>query len=243
MSSQPSRLERIRHDLHHRPVVVARIQPLSPGFVSITFSGDELAGFRSDAFDDHVKFIFKDPLGETRMRDYTPRYFDPQRRELTIEFALHGHGQAVNWARQAQVGDDAVIAGPRGSVIIPKDYDWYLLVGDNSALPAIHNRIDELTAGQRIIVLAQLDNRDDRRCFNRHAGLELQWLTDHDALLKAAAALPWPQGEGFVWAAGEASTMMQLRTLLAEGRQHPPQAMRIAVYWRRGKTNVHEQLA
>ncbi|MBQ1784198.1 MAG: siderophore-interacting protein [Gammaproteobacteria bacterium] len=243
MNSQPTRIQRIRHDLHYRPVVVARVAPLSPSFVSITFTGDALADFRSDSFDDHVKFMFKDPGGESLMRDYTPRHVDLLRRELTIEFALHGDGMAANWARQAQVGDEAIIAGPRGSVIVPMDYDWHLLIGDSTALPAIHRRISELASGQRILVLAQVDHPEDRRQFDSDSALDIQWVTDHEALLEATAALPWPQGEGFVWAAGESSTMMKLRTLLTENKQHPPEAMRIAVYWRRGKANVHEQLA
>ncbi len=130
------RIQRVRHELLMRDLEVVRVERASPHFASITLHGESLASFRSDSFDDHVKLFF----GETDRRDYTPRAFDRERRELTIEFALHGEGAACNWASQATVGQRLVVGGPRGSMVIPTDYDWHLLIGDASALPAVHRR-------------------------------------------------------------------------------------------------------
>jgi NADPH-dependent ferric siderophore reductase len=80
-------------------------------------------------------------------RDFTPRHYDQAARELTVEFALHATGAA--WARQAAPGQVAVIAGPRGSMIIPMDYAWHVLAGDATALPAIRRRLEELPAGRK----------------------------------------------------------------------------------------------
>ena len=126
------RVQRVRHELRARPVQVSRIEPLGECFLGVTFAGEALADFHSAAFDDHVKFIFDSPAGEQVRRDYTPRRFDAHKRELTIEFALHGEGQACDWARRAAVGQPVVIAGPRGSLIVPLDCDWHLLIGDAS---------------------------------------------------------------------------------------------------------------
>ena len=98
------RVRRVRHELRRRELEVARVEALSPGFVAVTFAGEELAGFVSDSFDDHVKLIFDTGTGEPVGRDYTPRRFDAPARELTIEFALHGHGAASEWARHARPG-------------------------------------------------------------------------------------------------------------------------------------------
>ncbi|HSV45569.1 MAG TPA: siderophore-interacting protein, partial [Ramlibacter sp.] len=151
------RVERVRHELRAREVEVTRIERLSPGFVAITFGADALEGFTSLSFDDHLKFMTPDGAGEMVRRDYTPRRFDAARRELTIEFALHGHGHASDWARQAAPGQRATVGGPRGSMVIPPDYDWHLLAGDATALPAIHRRLEELPASSRAIVVAQVD--------------------------------------------------------------------------------------
>lgn len=236
------RVQRVRHELRSRQVQVSRIEPLGEHFATITFAGEALADFHSAAFDDHVKFIFEDPAGEPVRRDYTPRRFDADRRELTIEFALHGEGLACNWARQAQVGQPAVIAGPRGSLIVPADYDWHLLAGDASALPAISRRLEELPAGSRVRVLVAMPDPAGRRRFASRAQVELTWLDDAEQLVAAIQALDLPDGEGFAWAAGEASAMKRIRAVLVEDKGQPKEAMRVAAYWRRGAAGFHEEL-
>ncbi len=236
------RVQRVRHELRRREVEVARVESASPGFVSITFAGDELADFVSDSFDDHLKFMFDTPQGEAQRRDYTPRRFDRVARSVSVEFALHGHGPASDWARQAAPGQRAVLAGPRGSMVIPTDYDWHLLAGDATALPAMQRRLEELPAGTRAIVVAQLPVAD-RREMTSAADLQLQWVSDSDELLAVLRALTLPPGEGFVWAAGEAADMAHLRQLFLLDKRHPREALRVAAYWKRGATAFHEPLA
>ena len=155
---------RIRHETRLRLAEVVRVEPISPHMLRIVFGGADLAGFVSAAADDHVKLFFP-PKGEDRpilptlgpngqsfpedgprpiARDYTPRLFDPNKRELVIEFVLHGEGPASEWAAQAKPGRRLGIGGPRGSVIMADDYDAYLLVGDETALPAIARRLEEM---------------------------------------------------------------------------------------------------
>lgn len=237
----PRRVQRVRHELHRRPVEVVRVEPLGASFVSVTFTGEDLGGFLSASFDDHVKFVFEDDQGETVRRDYTPRRFDPSKRELTLEFALHGDGQACRWAERAQVGRQAVIGGPRGSMIIPADYDWHLLVGDATALPSIHRRLEELPAGTRARVIVQVGQAADEREFTSAAALEVSWVRSNEALLAALEDWSRPTGEGFAWAAGEAGSMRQVRALLVDKGQ-PKEAMRVAAYWRQGASDFHEDL-
>lgn len=234
------RVERVRREPRRRELRVERVEPLGPGFVGITFAGDALADFESDGFDDHVKFIVEDAAGEPVRRDYTPRRYDRARRELTIEFAIHGHGFVSEWARRAAPGATAVVAGPRGSMIVPADYDWHLLAGDATALPAIHRRLDELPAGTRAIVVVQVDDEADRRTFATAAELDLRWVRSADELVDAVRELTLPPGEGYAWAAGEAAAMARLRTVLADEKAHPREAMRVAAYWKRGAEGYHE---
>jgi NADPH-dependent ferric siderophore reductase len=210
-SIAPRRIQRIRHELHRRDVVVNRIERPSPNFVAITFADPSLAGFISASFDDHVKFIFTDPQGESVRRDYTPLHHDAAKGELTIEFALHDSGAATQWARQAQVGDRAVIAGPRGSMVIPTDYPWHVLAGDTTALPAIMRRLKELPADVSARVLVLAEDVADHRPLHSAARLDVQWVTSPEALLAAASDWQLPDGEGFVWAGGEAALMKNLR--------------------------------
>jgi NADPH-dependent ferric siderophore reductase len=235
------RVRRVRHELRRRELAVLRIEPLGPGFASVTFGGEDLADFVSDSFDDHVKFMLEAEGDEPVRRDYTPRHFDRERRELTIEFALHGHGQASEWARHAQVGQRVVIGGPRGSMIIPLDYDWHLLAGDATALPAIRRRLDELPAQARVIVIAHIDAAD-RAAFKFPDQARVQWVDSAEQLIAAVRALPLPEGEGYAWAAGEASVMARLRQVLLGEKGHPREAARVAAYWKRGASAHHENL-
>jgi len=241
--SPERRVQRVRHELHRRDVEVVRVEPLGPHFVSVTFHAPSLAGFRSDSFDDHVKFMIDGPSpDEPVRRDYTPRRFDAARRELTIEFALHGDGPAADWARQAQVGQRAVIGGPRGSMIIPVDYDWHLLVGDDSALPAISRRLEELPAGTRAIVIAQAAEPAGQRELASAATVQAQWVDSGQAMVQALRELQLPGGEGYAWCAGEAAVMAQLRNVLLAEKRHPKEAMKVAVYWKPGASDFHETL-
>jgi NADPH-dependent ferric siderophore reductase len=242
------RVQRVRHELRRRDVQVAQVQPMSPGFVAITFTGPDLADFVSPGFDDHVKFMFQpvaSPEAEPLRRDYTPRRFDNQACTLTIEFALHGHGHASDWARQAQPGQTATILGPRGSMLLPTDWDWHLLVGDATALPAIHRRLEELPAGAAVRVLVQVPEAGDERRFDSAAhlgaGLQVQWVHSAEALLAALAAQPLPAGQGFAWCAGEAGLMRQTRALLLQQGQ-PATALHAAAYWKPGAADFHERL-
>jgi NADPH-dependent ferric siderophore reductase len=235
------RVQRVRHEVRRRDVEVARVETAGTNFVAVTFAGDSLEDFVSASFDDHIKFMFEDETGEVVRRDYTPRRFDRARRELTIEFALHGEGRASEWARRAAVGRRAVIGGPRGSMIVPLDYDWHLLAGDATALPAIHRRLDELPAGAHAIVAIQAADVGDRRRFDSAAHVELQWVSSPEELITAVRAMRLPPGDGYAWGAGEASMMGQLRGLLID-KGHPREGMRVAAYWKRGASDYHEVL-
>ncbi|MDB5759540.1 MAG: NADPH-dependent ferric siderophore reductase [Burkholderia sp.] len=234
------RVQRVRHELRQREVEVVSAEPLGPDFISVTFNGDALADFISDSFDDHIKFMFAGPDGESVRRDYTPRRFDRESRTLTIEFACHGGGAAAGWARQAAAGQRAVIGGPRGSMIIPMDYDWHLLAGDTTALPAIRRRLGEFPASAHVTVIVQQDSAAGPE-FVSAATLDLRRVTSADELLASLRAMPLPSGEGFVWCAGEAAAMASVRALLQE-KGHPKEAMRIAAYWKRGAAAHHENL-
>lgn len=240
--SPASRVQRVRHDLKRRDLQVVRVETLSPHFKSITFGGDALADFISASFDDHVKFMLDADGAEPVRRDYTPRHYDATARELTLEFAMHGEGRAAQWAAHATPGQWATIGGPRGSFIIPTDYAWHLLVGDETALPAIHRRLEELPEGARALAVVQVADAADRREFHSAAEVSEQWVSTSEGLLATVRALDLPLGEGYAWCAGEASVMADLRKLLVEEKGLDRHAMRVAAYWKRGATAHHENL-
>ena len=165
----------VRRDPHLRSVQVVRCETITPQMRRIVFGGSELAGFQSDAPDDHVKLFFPNADGAFVLptmtaegprydagavpspgRDYTPRYFDPQSGELSIDFVLHGDGVASSWAALAQPGDDLKIGGPRGSFLVADDYDHYVLLGDETALPAIGRWLEAMPADMHAEVYIEI---------------------------------------------------------------------------------------
>ncbi|HSI46117.1 MAG TPA: siderophore-interacting protein [Methylophilus sp.] len=234
-------IERVRFELQQRPVVVSRVERISEGFITIVFNGPLIAQFNSLSFDDHIKFIFTNTAGETVRRDYTPRSFDPVAQELVIEFALHAHGDASDWARQARPGDSAVIAGPKGSMVIAKDFDWHLLIADSSGLPALARRLEELPLDAKVIACIQVESHQDSRPLEKLPSRIIHWFESHHALVEHVKALDFPEGEGFSWVAGEHAFALQVRDTLLEKGQ-PKESMKAAAYWKKGAENFHEKI-
>lgn len=218
----------------------------------VTLGGD-LAGFTSLGFDDHVKLFFPQAPagadGEPPMasRDYTPRRYDAVANTLEIEFVLHDAGPATRWATQVQPGQALRIGGPRGSFIIPTNFDWHLLIGDDTALPAIARRLEELPAGSRAVVLVEVDGPADEMAFASAADVAVTWAHRNgaeagttDVLARALKTLRMPTGDYYAWVACESLTAKALRAQLIADHRANPKWMRAAGYWRRGAVAVHD---
>ena len=108
---------------------------LSPSFVRVTFTGDDLDRFADNGFDQRIKLILPLP-GDERLtcraartgtrrwralpderrnpvRTYTVRAVRPDLREVDVDIVLHGDGgPASRWARRVRPGDEIAILGP-----------------------------------------------------------------------------------------------------------------------------------
>jgi NADPH-dependent ferric siderophore reductase len=242
MSSVLGRVQRVRHELKFRDLEVVRVHDVTPHLRAVTFTDESLADFTSPSFDDHVKLFIDIGAEEPARRDYTPRHYDNVKRELTLEFVLHGDGPAAGWASQAAPGQRVRIGGPRGSFLIPLDYAWHLLVGDETALPAIARRLEELPAGAKTIVVLEIADEADRPALATKADVQWHWTRDSAQTLSTLRAFAPPPGEGYVWAAGEAAEMAEVRRILVDEKGHDKRAIRAAAYWKRGATAHHENL-
>ena len=256
---------RVRHVLKRRLVQVARVETISPRMRRIIFAGADLADFASAAADDHVKLFFPAPGAErpvvpgpdaspseragSIMRDYTPRWFDPARCELAIEFVIHGEGPASTWVAQAAPGQWLGIGGPKGSLLTPDDYETYLLMGDETALPAIARHLEELPPGVRVIALIEVADKREERHLATATNASVTWLhrdgvaAGASGLLEGALrGLMLPGGEVYAWLAGEIETIRRLRRYLVEEEGLAREQIRAAGYWRVGDAGAHARL-
>lgn len=252
--------ERVRHEPKYRLAEVVRAERVTPLMARITFTDPSFAEFPSLSYDDHVKIFISaagaDPVlpvpgpngvewpagaPKPEGRDYTPRSFDKEKRELVIDFVLHEGGVAAEWAANAKPGDRLGIGGPRGSFVVRNDLDFYVLIGDETALPAIGRRIEELPAGTNVQALVEVAEAAERQTFDTKANLSLTWVdrSTGATLIDAAKAIALPPGRGYIFIAGEASTSTALREHFI-GQGHDPDLIKAAGYWRRGEADFDD---
>lgn len=247
-----------------RQVEVLRVYDLTPGMRRVVFGGPGLAEherdgvtipqFRSSGFDDDVKIIVPDPVtglcpipkpqpGGTvawteeaiaLARTYTVRSFNADIGELTIDFVLHGTGLASSWSRKVTPGESIYLAGPKVSAALPTDTDWMLLVGDQTALPAIARCLDDLPTGTRVQAIVEIPTEADRQDLHTQADLELTWVVRAagDDLVETVQQIHWWDGDPFVWVAGEANAIKPLRRWFKNEKSIPREHTDISGYWR-----------
>jgi NADPH-dependent ferric siderophore reductase len=243
---------------------VLQVQRIAPPLVRVTLSGDEFADFTSAGPADHVRVFFPDavtgelvaptPVGPGEdgivrpdrasvSRDFTPlpRAVDGGV-EVDLDFFVHPYpGPASAWAESAQPGDELVVVGPRGSRRAPQDIDGLLLVCDETSLPSAGRWIREVPPSTAVDVVAAVTHAGDwvGDYLGDVAGIRVRTHVvepdDAGAGILAALDRIGPVGEGtFVWAAGEASSLVPVRRHLRRTLGLRPAQAQVSGYWRRG---------
>jgi NADPH-dependent ferric siderophore reductase len=244
---------------------VLRTEWVTPHLIRVVLGGPGLASFVDNGFTDkYVKLLFPLP-GVTypepidldlirrefpreqwpTTRTYTIRYYDPGAGELAIDFVTHGDdGIAAPWATRAQPGDEVIVRGPGGAYAPDPTADWHLLVGDESALPAIGAALEALPRGASARVFLQVADEAEVQKLAGPGDVEITWLyrTDYesaaaagDALVEIVRTLEFPAGSVHAFVHGEAGFVAQLRRHLTTERAVPRDRLSISGYWRRGK--------
>ena len=256
----------VRHTLTRRTIEVLSTRRITPHMQRIVFGGEELRGFVSASPDDHVKLVFPNIDGElvfptlgpngpefpadippSPMRDYTPRDYDSTNNVLIVDFVIHGDGPASTWAEHATAGQRIGVGGPRGSFITAEDFDLYVLIVDETALPAIGRRLDDMHARARVHVLVEIPETADRQPLGSQAQFDVNWLERDGAdaasstlLEQALRELPdWPD-DTFYWLAAESRRVRTMRRYLAEERGVPKEWIRATGYWQANAADDEE---
>lgn len=248
MAGKPRTVTRMR---------VVRTERLTPHLIRITAAGD---GFRPNEFTDaYVKVLFPAPgvtypepfnLDVIRaelsreqwptMRSYTVRSYDPPTGELTLDFVYHGdHGLAGPWAAAAKPGDELRFFGPGGTYAPGDEAGWHLLVGDESALPAIAASLEAMPAGVPAHVFVEVADAAEEQALVTKADARITWLhrDSGEDLVQAVRELDFPAGAVQAFVHGEAGFVRELRRYLLNERGVRRDLLSISGYWRRGATD------
>jgi len=238
---------------------VQRVQRLTPRMLRIVFGGAELAAFNWNGPAAHIKLILEsagtDPETRPLSRTYTPRHFDAARRELTVDFVLHGEGPASTWAAQARVGASMLIAGPGRSYALDAHVQWLLVAGDESAIPAVATLLEVVPDGIATQVLLEVnDAADEFALAAPRSNVNIRWLHRAQPVLghgtavragielaAAVRAFETPAGEGRLYVACEADAMRGIRRHLLLERALPRAWLTTRGYWKQGATDYPDR--
>jgi NADPH-dependent ferric siderophore reductase len=257
-ADQPQAPRRVRP--RPRLATVSRIEGLTPACIRVTVTGAELEGYASRGPAEHIKVLFPPPSerrvvlpewsaegpvladGQTMppSRTYTPRLWDASAGELSVDFMLHGRGLASDWVQQAREGDIVGISGPGGPYTVDPAADWYLMAGDESALPAVATILEALPPGIETEVIVEVSGAAEEQPLD---GAHVAWLhRDENApagalLEEALRQRTFSAGNGRLWLGCEASIMRSIRRHLIDDRGMDRAHMHTHGYWKLGVSN------
>ncbi|MBC9715500.1 siderophore-interacting protein [Streptomyces sp. TRM66268-LWL] len=239
---------------------VVRSEQLTPHMQRVVLGGEGLARFAADEFTDHyIKLLFApdgveypEPFDIQAIRSelpreqwpvtrtYTVRAWDPQLREITVDFVIHGdEGLAGPWARDARPGDTIRFLGPGGAYAPSPSADWHLLAGDESALPAIAASLEQLPEGAEVFAYVEVEDASEEQKVSAPDGVGITYLHREGrpvgtALIEAVRTLDFPEGEIHAFVHGEAGFVKELRRHLRIDRGIAREQLSISGYWRLG---------
>jgi NADPH-dependent ferric siderophore reductase len=245
---------------------VVRREQLTPSLVRLVLGGPGMDGWGEDwSGDTDAYFVFwfaapgapyeapfsveavkaehPDDLWPSH-RHYTARAWDGAAGELTVDFVVHGDsGIAGPWARDAQVGDRVVLTQSHGGYRPDPGAGWHLMVGDESALPAITSSLAALGEGDRVLAVLLCDGPEHELALETAAALDVRWVHragdpgDGALLVDAVRALDFPEGRVHGFVHGEAGEVREVRRHLLAERRVPRADLSVSGYWRRTMTD------
>lgn len=240
-------------------MAVRALETLNPRMLRIVLGGPELAGLVIDEPAASVRLLvpppgrreivmptwtgnqFELPTGERApIRTFTPRLFDPGRAELTIDLVLHGRGAASDWATATGIGDEVAVSGPGRGYVIDPAAATTLLVGDESAIPAISQLLESIPFRVHVDVRIEVADDAARAELPGHPNANTVWYTatpgsqPGDQLVGAVASLETVPDA--VWVAGEAAAVQRIRRNLFEERGIERSRASVHGYWKHGRS-------
>jgi NADPH-dependent ferric siderophore reductase len=227
-------------------VTVKSVEQTTPRMRRIIFEGEALSAFEWSGPASHIKLLFAadSPEAKPVMRTYTPRRFDPATRELTVDMVLHGEGPAASWAAQAAPGQPLTVAGPGRAYAVDVSATHWVLVGDDTAIPALATILETLPAAATADVFLEVPAFEEAAALDAvHSGARLNRLVRADggaepgSLLEAAVrGVAMSEGTR-VYVACEAGAVRRIRRHLLQERGLSPQQAVTRGYWKLGATD------
>lgn len=239
------------------PVTVTARDELSPRMLQFTFEGDGLRSLGDAEPASSVRLLvpspgtdelvipewngneFLMPDGERpTLRTFTPLRIDRDAGRLDLQIVRHPGGAVSAWAEDASPGDPAAISGPGSGYTIDSDAEHFILLGDETATPAIGDLLTALPHDVTVEAHIEIDRPDDKIPLPQHPGASLTWHARPDGDAPGATIVAVAQGLDALpdttrlWAAGEAASMQAIRNHLFKTLGVPRSQTSIRGYWK-----------
>ncbi|MDR1189740.1 MAG: siderophore-interacting protein [Bifidobacteriaceae bacterium] len=251
---------------------VAHAGQISPHFIRVTLTGEDLTRLPHRGFDHwfrlflprvpgqkdlsrlpqqfglagYLKFRTSGLADKLAVRNYTVREHRPESGEIDIDFVAHGDtGIGAVWARRAKPGDTVALIDQGCGFSLFSDTAHYLLVGDESAQPAILGILRDLPREARGTAWIELPEPADAQEAEAPVGFEVRRIfrqMDDAAppVLPGTAALAALREHQLERAASVTAYVVGERTLATQGSRHllaagvPKARIQFTGYWRAG---------
>lgn len=207
----------------------------------------------------YLKFL-RIPDGERPvMRNYTVRQFRPataeRGAELDVDFVLHGSaadgtaGPASRWAETCRPGEHVLIIDEGLTFNPERGTDRVVLVGDETALPAIASICASLPSTAIGEAIIEVPGEDDALEFPHPTGIRVQWIvrpqnTSPGTLaLEMLADTALPDVPFHAYAAGEQALASGVRKHLVGERGVDKGSVSFCGYWKIGASSPASKAA
>jgi len=172
------------------------------------------------------------------IRTFTPIRGPGSNSELALDIVAHGSGAASDWATAAVVGVRAAVSGPGRGYLSDPDASSFLLIGDETAVPAISQLVAALPSGRAQRIGIEVASPEAIRTLPDRAEALVEWCVLPDGALPGEAQFDYVRtvdlGPGVrIWAAGEAAAMQRIRRHLFDERGVDRSNTMIRGYWKR----------
>jgi NADPH-dependent ferric siderophore reductase len=234
---------------------------VTPGMVRVTLGGEGLRDFKTTGVgDEYIRFFFPHAeTGELVLPDVDEKGFwkwpegkkpahcecytiravrEGETPEIDVDFVVHEHGHASEWAQAATPGQTIAMREPYGIYEAPANADWQLFVCDATGLPALGRLLENLPAGIEARAIVELPDASHEQVFETKADLKLVYLHGTgngiapSRLEAAMRGVAVPEGRTpYVWVAAETKAVRPIRKYLRHELGWHVSRYSITGYW------------
>ncbi|MEI6710122.1 MAG: siderophore-interacting protein [Actinomycetota bacterium] len=222
---------------------VQSVATLSPSLAAVTLSVPDIAIAGVPGNDVMISIAKLD--GSLARRRYSVRSTNAEESTVTFWVTTHHDGLASEWLRSATPGAQTDLVGPRGKIVLDPLADWYLFVGEISALGAFYNLAEAIEIPGKAIFIVEVPEATDIVTTSFDPGLGVTGIfierqgrapSDAEGILRGLAAFEFPEGHGHAYLFGEFSQIKAAKLALLD-RGLTEDQISSKAFWRQGKAN------